>query len=86
MFLLKIGNKKRLLRLPYPSVRTLLHRPFMTAHHVGRNVRVNGVQSHHAPFRAVYGQADHVHLRHTRKPMGQIVHHGAHVDQAGNRL
>jgi hypothetical protein len=34
----------------------------------------------------VQGQANEVHLCHARKPMGKIVHHLAHIDQASYRF
>ena len=74
LFLGKIWNEERLLRLPHQSGGSLVNGLFMATHDIGRNIRLNVVELHHVARRIVERQGDKIDMDYPWKALREIMH------------
>ena len=82
----KIHYEDRLLRLPHQSGRAFIDRPLMTAHKIGRDIRLDTVQSHGIPRRIVQRQGNEIDMHHSGKALGKILAKRVEIAVDGDRL
>jgi hypothetical protein len=82
----KIHYEDRLLRLPHQSGGTLFDRAFMATHEIGRDIRLDTMQSHGIPRRIVQRQGNEIDMHHSGKALGKILAKRVEIAVDGDRL
>src|SRR6185295_16611519 len=84
MLLCQLGDQERFLGLPDQPGRGFIDRRFVSAHDVGRNVRLARVQAHDVSLGLMQAYANEVHFHHAWEAVGELSKQRVEITMGGN--